>query len=97
MLEMLITLRRAQGEGAIGGANRHTGMVKGRLAASKIAGDVVCVKKSPAVWGAMEKKNMLITYLDDPDLEAEVDRRGGLIVLPFQESRGDTMVKRCRV
>jgi len=63
MLEACISLRRTGGEGTIGGAEKY----------EKKTGDIICVKKSPAVWGEMEKKFFLISYLRDDALEATVD------------------------
>jgi hypothetical protein len=65
MLEALISLRRTHGTGKVGGAEK----------ADKKTGDIICVKKSPAKWGKAERKNMLVTYLNDPVLEAEFDMK----------------------
>lgn len=63
MLEALISLRRDSETLAIGAG--ETDM--------KWVGDVLAVKKSPAIWGNEEKRLFLITYLNDPELEAGVD------------------------
>ena len=63
MLELLISLRRTQGEGQIGGAEKD----------DKKVGDVIVAKKSPATWGEMERQYFLIAYLDWDELEAEMD------------------------
>jgi hypothetical protein len=59
MLEIIVSLRRTQGDGEIGGAENSVRKV----------GDILVAKKSPAVWGSDEKKFFLITYLKDDDLE----------------------------
>jgi len=73
MLEMLISLRRANGVGEIGGA------VNG----DKKVGDIVCIKPSPAVWGLMERKYFLIAYFDNSYLDATVNE---LSIYPYKRS-----------
>jgi len=85
MLEALVSLRRTKGTGAIGGD----------LKPGKAVGDILVVKKSPAVWGEMEKRYMLITYLDDPALEASIGDMG-VITLPFARTKAhEQYVERC--
>ena len=63
MLEALISLRRNEGDGTIGGCET----------ACEKAGDILLVKKQPCEWGGDEKTMFLITYLDDPALEASMN------------------------
>lgn len=70
MLEILVDLARgADGEVGSGGPLR-------------VAGDILVAKQHPAVWGKKERERFLITLLDDPDVEAEVDE-DGMIVMPY--------------
>ena len=78
MLEACVSLRRTGGEGIIGGAETS----------SKKAGDILCVKKSPAVWGEMEKKYCLITYLDDANLEKLLENKD-IIAYPYAKMGKD--------
>ena len=41
----------------------------------KKPGDIIVAKISPAVWSETEKKQFLITYLDDPIIEARLKCR----------------------
>ena len=81
MLEALVSLRRSQGTGTIGGADTSL----------KKAGDVICIKKSPAVWGTIERQYMLITKFNSPSLEEELGD-DEVMICPFarfeDEGRG---------
>ena len=63
MLEALISLRRDPDTLEIGAGEKT----------AKWVGDVLAVKKSPAIWGNEEKRLFLIALLDDPELEAGID------------------------
>lgn len=86
MLEALVSLRRTRGESTIAGAEHDL----------KKCGDIIVVKKSPAVWGTDEKKFFLIVYLEDAALEARVDAAGGLLVHPFAKFDDKTKVMTSR-
>jgi len=64
MLEAIVDLRR----------NNTTGKIGDKDTATKKTGDIICVKKSPAVWGKKEKEDFLIVFLDDPVLEASMNK-----------------------
>jgi hypothetical protein len=66
MLEMAVSLQRSGDLGDIGS--------KGETDLKKI-GDVLVMKKSPAIWSEMERKFFLITVLNDPVLEMEMGSR----------------------
>jgi len=68
VLEILVSLRRAKGVGAVG--NPENGIKK--------TGDILVAKKMPCVWGTEERKNFLITVLDDPSLEAKMGDKKSL-------------------
>jgi len=70
MLEILVSLRRKEGNGVIGGSEKK----------EKKLGDILVAKKRPCVWGSEEKKNFLVTLLDDPELE---ERMGDKKVISY--------------
>lgn len=82
MLEALISLRRTRGEGEIGGAEK----------ALKKTGDIIVVKKSPAVWGSDEKKFFLIVKIKDDELETKIT--DGVMIHPYAEYVDDEMTSR---
>ena len=61
MLEALVALCRGP-DGTIGGMESWHNKI----------GDIICVKRSPTVWGLIEMQHFLIAYLDDPALEAQL-------------------------
>ena len=63
MMEILVDLCRDQGKGEVGSGEKST----------KKVGDIICAKKSPAVWGNEEKRLFLITYLEDLETENKKD------------------------
>jgi len=73
MLEICVSLRRTEGVGQIGGSENDM----------KKVGDIICAKLSPAVWGSMERRYFLLTYLDDPETELFMMQRN-LDVYPFK-------------
>ncbi len=85
MLELLISLRRARGEGAVGGA----------VKTDKKVGDVICAKVSPAVWGTMEHKYFMIVKYEDAALEKTVIKNEGVLSLPFAryDAEGTTVTR----
>ena len=85
MLEALVSLRRTGGTGEIAGSEKTL----------KKAGDILVVKKSPALWGADEKRFFLIVKLKDDDLEATIKDERDVIVHPFAEYVDGIMVTRC--
>lgn len=99
MLELLISLRRSGGVGEVGGATRtaeDTGLY------AKEAGDIIVVKRSPAVWGHMERRYFLIALYQDDDLEDEMASRGmENIIHPFmaididEERNAPQIMERC--
>lgn len=64
MLEILVSLRRRNIDNVIGGKDTF----------DKKCGDIICVKKQPCNWGTEEKRLFLITCLDDPTLEASLNK-----------------------
>ena len=64
MLEAIISLRR----------DNKTDKIGGKETAIKEVGDIIAVKKSPAIWGSEEKKKFLIVFLKDDALEASMKR-----------------------
>jgi len=84
MLEALVSLRRTGGIGAIAGSEKTL----------KKAGDILVIKKSPALWGADEKRFFLIVKLKDDDLEATM-KDGDVVVHPFAEYVDGIIVNRC--
>jgi len=75
MLEIQVSLRRAEGTGEIGAT----------ATAYQKVGDVLVMKRSPAKWSQKERRYWLIAYYDDPALEAEMGDRTTL-VRPFERS-----------
>jgi hypothetical protein len=71
MLEALISLRRAGGTGAIGGADKTFADLP-----DKRAGDIVVVKRRPCAWSELERRHFLITLIRDDDLETEMQLAG---------------------
>ena len=69
MLEALVNLARRSGVGA---ANSQPNL---------IYGEVIVVKKAPAVWGRDEKQFFMVTYIQDDDLEATLD--SGVLAYPY--------------
>lgn len=89
MLEICVSLRRTQGNGAIGGGEKT----------EKLKGDIICAKVSPAVWGKEEKKLFLITLLDDSTLQAKVEAGDTVISYPYavyDESDPPEMINRSK-
>lgn len=80
MLEGFVSLRRAGGEGAIAASEKTL----------KKAGDIIVVKKSPAVWGHDEMRFGLIVKIKDDELEARIT--DGVIVHPYAEYIDGVMV-----
>ncbi len=64
MLEALIDLRRSGTTKEINRSEKP----------SKKCGDIIVVKKSPAIWGKKEKEYFLIVYLQDDKLEANMGK-----------------------
>ena len=64
MLEILVSLRRETGIGTIGGSSNSVCQT----------GYIIAIRKAPAfhIWGTMERQYMLVTYMDDASLEAEL-------------------------
>lgn len=71
----------------------------GKKDSPKAKGDIVCVKLSPAVWGTMERKQFIVTKLEDAILESKLlaMRAAGepfpVISLPYAEFAGETLVQ----
>ncbi len=61
MLEVLVSLRR------------DNNSISGKDTALKKTGDILVVKKSPAVWGKKEMEDFLIIFLKDDDLENSME------------------------
>jgi len=72
MLEAIVDLRR----------DNKTGKIGGKATAEKQVGDIICVKKSPAIWSKKEKERFLIVLLKDDAIEAEMGKRS-LQVHPY--------------
>ena len=70
MMEILVDLCRDQGKGEVGSGEKST----------KKVGDIICAKKSPAVWGNEEKRLFLITYLEDLETENKINE---VLIYPF--------------
>ena len=63
MLEMLVDLCRSYC-----GCSLEIGGAEG-LPSERQAGDILCVKRTPAIWSDKERALYLITYFDMPELE----------------------------
>ena len=85
MLEAIIDLRRNNETGKIGDKNTDT----------KQVGDIICVKKSPAVWGKKEKEDFLIVKLKDDALEA--DMKTGLKIYPYAVMEDGEVINRSKL
>ena len=61
MLEALVSLRR------------DNNSISGKDTVLKKTGDILVIKKSPAVWGKKEKEDFLIIFLRDDDIESSME------------------------
>jgi hypothetical protein len=72
MLEIAVDLRFGKNETTIGAAEKPT--------FGKMVGDILVAKISPAKWGTEERRLFLITYLDDPALEAQLVAAESIVI-----------------